>query len=153
MPSVDPGPCLLCRVRDRLCAIPLASVVETFRPLPVEPLASAPPFVLGLSLIRGIPTAVVDAAGLLGAGVGTPGRFVTLRISDRRVVLAVDAVAGVRTIEGERLQALPSLLRDAGRELVEAVGSLDAELLFVLRGARWLPQDLPDRGEAEGGSP
>ena len=43
-----------------LAALPLEHVVETMRPLPVEPLGDAPRFILGLSIVRGEPIPVVD---------------------------------------------------------------------------------------------
>ena len=131
-----------------MCALPLGHVVETLRPLPVEPLAGAPAFVQGLCVIRGVPRPVVDAARLLGAQ--APGalppdrsaaRFVTVWAGARQVALAVDAVLGVRTVPPDSLQALPPLLHEAGAEAVAAVGRLDAELLLVLRSSRLLPEE------------
>jgi purine-binding chemotaxis protein CheW len=52
---------LLFRARRHLCAMPTEQVVETMRPLPVEPLAAAEPFVLGLCRIRDTSVPVVDA--------------------------------------------------------------------------------------------
>ena len=43
---------LICRVGDLLCAVPLALVGETMRPLPVEPLAGVPSYVRGVAIIR-----------------------------------------------------------------------------------------------------
>ena len=60
------GLCLIFRVLDRLCALSLGHVVETMRPLPIEPLAAAPHFVLGLATIRGSQVPVVDAGRLIG---------------------------------------------------------------------------------------
>jgi purine-binding chemotaxis protein CheW len=117
-------------------AIPLADVVETMRPLPIEPVAAAPGCVLGLAIIRGRPLAVVDVARLVGGGSGRPGRFVTVRAGAREVALAVDEVIGVRTLTADALADLPPLLRDADGAAVDAIGALDAELLFVLGGAR-----------------
>ena len=131
---------LLCRVRDYWCALPLVHAGETMRPLPIEPLAGMPLFVRGLSVIRGVPTPVVDAGVLLGASDLTEGgRFVTIRTGDRRVALAVDAVVGVRELPGG-LGDLPPLVREASAEIISAVGALDAELLIVLGAARLLPE-------------
>lgn len=143
---------LICRVRARQCALPLGPVRETLRPLPVEPVAGAPPFVLGLCVIRGAAVPVVDAAQLLGqalqgdAPAGTApavhaARFVTLEVEQRQVALAVDAVLGVRPVPAATLQALPPLLQQAAGDVVAAIGQLDAQLLLVLRSARLLPQD------------
>jgi purine-binding chemotaxis protein CheW len=130
---------LICRVQTRLCALPLEHVVETLRPLPVEPVAGAPPFVLGLAVIRGAPLPVVDSARLLGADDARAGRFVTVNAGNRRVALAVDCVLGVRAVAPESLHALPALLHQADTDVIAAIGLLDAELLLVLRSARLLP--------------
>ena len=131
---------MICRVHATLCALPLEHVVETMRPLPVEPVAGSPPFVLGLSVIRGAPVPVVDAAALLEGKESNPGRFVTVRAGSGTVALAVDAVLGVRTIPSHVLHELPPLLRDAPTAMVSAVGALDAELLFVLRSCSLVPE-------------
>src|ERR1700730_16243911 len=130
---------LICRVQTRLCALPLEHVVETLRPLPVEPVAGGPPFVLGLAVIRGAPLPVVDSARLLGADDARAGRFVTVNAGNRRVALAVDCVLGVRAVAPESLHALPPLLHQADTDVIAAIGLLDAELLLVLRSARLLP--------------
>jgi purine-binding chemotaxis protein CheW len=139
---------LICRVRTRLYALPLAHVVETLRPLPVEPLAGAPSFVPGLCVIRGVPRPVVDAARVLGGpALEAPptdrpaARFVTVRAGAHQVALAVDAVLGVRAVPQDTLHDLPPLLHEAGAEAVAAIGRLDAELLLVLRSSRLLPED------------
>jgi purine-binding chemotaxis protein CheW len=134
---------LLCRVRRAFAALALEHVVETMRPLPVEPLADAPSFVSGLSIIRGAPTPVVDTGALLGfADDAVPTRFVTVKTGDRIVALAVEGVIDVRELSSESLDALPPLLADAASDVVSAVGTLDAELLVVLRAARAVPDSV-----------
>jgi purine-binding chemotaxis protein CheW len=137
-----PSLSLVCRVRGYVCALPLASVVETLRPLPIEPLRGAPPFVCGVSIIRGEPLPVVDAGLLLGGGQARATRLVTLRVGARSVALAVDAVLGVRSFEPSALHAMPPLLREAGADTVSAVGNLDQELLLVLAGGRLVPEQV-----------
>jgi len=130
---------LVCRVATRICALPLDVVIETMRPLPVEPLAGAPGFIAGLAIIRGEPVPVVDAARLLGAEAGAPRRFVTLRVGARPVALAVDAVLGVRMVAADRLSALTPLIGAVAGDAVVAIGTLDAQLLVVLEAARLVP--------------
>ena len=133
---------LICRVQQRLCALPLAHVIETMRPLPIEAVAGAPHFVRGLAVIRGVPVPVVDAARLLGEMDAPVDRFVTLHVDGRRVALAVSSVLGVRAISPGSLRELPPLLQAAGSAVVEAIGLLDAELLLVLQSSRLLPEDV-----------
>jgi purine-binding chemotaxis protein CheW len=134
---------VLCRVGPLVCALPAEHVSETMRPLPVEPLSGMPPFIAGLSIIRGVPIPVVDLARLLGPGAGSQvTRFVTIRIAGRQAALAVDAVLGVRQVRSDVLHALPPLLRDAGASVVDAVGTLDSDLVVVLRSARIVPPSV-----------
>lgn len=131
---------LACRAGGRACALPLEHVIETMRPLPIEPIADAPSFVRGVAIIRGGPVPVVDCAALI-AGTATPAtRFVLARVGDRRVALAVDDVLGVVSLPRARLGELPPLLRDAAGEAIAAVGTLDARLLLVLETGRLLPE-------------
>jgi purine-binding chemotaxis protein CheW len=134
---------LLCRVRAGLCALPLECVLETMRPLPVEPVAGTPAFVRGLSIIRGMPVPVVDAGALLGAtDFAAPERFVTVRSGDRQVALAVDEVLGTHALSRAALADLPPLVREMSADLVSALGTLDAALLLVLRAAHFVPKDV-----------
>ena len=133
---------LVCRTGKRWCALPLANVLETMRPLPVEPLAGMPAFVRGLSILRGAPTPVVDAAGLLGGRAETVERFVLLRAGERCVALAVGSASRIREISPSDLADCPPLLSEANAAAVEAVGRLDAELLLVLDTARIVPDSV-----------
>ncbi len=80
-----------------------------------------------------------------------PTRFVTLRTGERQVALAFEEVLGVRSFPAASVTDLPPLLRDAGSEVISALGLLDADLLFVLRAARILSDEAwrtVDEGEA-----
>ncbi len=112
-----------------------------------------PSFVLGLAIVRGAPTPVVDGKTLLGTSEGNrsrPTRFVMLRIGERSAALAVDAVAGIRELAVDSLGELPPLLHDAASaEVVSAMGMLDSELLVVLRSARVVPESVWAKLEAK----
>ena len=133
---------LAVRAGARMLALPIESVVETMRPMPIEPLAGAPSFVRGLAVIRGAAIPVVDVAELLGGAGETPGRFVTVRLGARRIALAVEAVLGLSAIEPASFARLPPLLDGAARGAVDSVGLLDGELVLVLRAARVLPDEV-----------
>jgi purine-binding chemotaxis protein CheW len=134
---------LLCRGRSRLCALPLDSVVETMRPLPIEVLPGCPPFVRGVAVIRGKPTPVADLGVLLGAAdPPQPVRFVMLKTGGKQVALSVEAVLGIRELTSASLQELPALLREASVDVVSALGTLDVQLLLVLEAARMIPPSV-----------
>lgn len=138
-------PVLTMRAGSRLCAVPIAYTVEVMRPLPVEQLAGAPSFVLGLAIIRGRATPVMNLAALLAEGAAAPitssARFVTLRVGSRGIALHVEAVLAIRTLEPAQLAALPLLWQGANAPAVKALAMLDRELLLVLEAARLLPED------------
>lgn len=135
-------PALLFRVQSRLCALPIEHVIETMRPLPIEPLAGAAAAVKGMALIRGGPVPVVALAILLDDGNHYAGRFITVRTGKDQIALTVDSVVGVHRIATASLQGLPPLLRDADHSTVSAIGAVDAELLLVLNAARLVPDGL-----------
>jgi purine-binding chemotaxis protein CheW len=112
------------------------------RALPIEPLAVAPSFIRGVSVVRGVPIPVVDLGLVLGLTSSDGGRFVTLRLGARQVALSVDAVVGVRDLDESKTQNLPPLLQGAAQDAIEAIGTLDAELLIVMRTGWELPDDV-----------
>jgi purine-binding chemotaxis protein CheW len=144
-----PGSWLLCRTGAGLCALPLDHVVEIMRLLPIEPAASPPPYIRGLSIIRGQAVPVVDLGILLGEPSSSAARLVAVRVGSRPVALAVAAVLGVQAIDESLLGELPPLLRDAASDAIGAIGTLDAELLFLLRMGRLVPDSLFDQLGAE----
>jgi purine-binding chemotaxis protein CheW len=139
------GPTLLVATGSLRCAIPVAHVAETMRPLPVDTVAGGPAFVLGLAVIRGKAVPVVDLLSVVGVGrTVAPSRFVVLKVGQRRVALAVGAVLGIRALDRAG-EAAPPLLRDACADVVEAIGVLDSQLLFVLRASRLLSEEAWQR--------
>jgi purine-binding chemotaxis protein CheW len=134
---------LLCGIGGRLYALPLAHVVETMRPLPIEAMAGTATFVRGLSIIRGVPIPVVDLARLSGEErEARPTRFVTMTTGSRQIALMVEEVVGVRSIPAESLRMLPPLLGALDADIVSAIGTLDAELLLLLHDTHLVPEDV-----------
>jgi purine-binding chemotaxis protein CheW len=136
-------PVLLVKVGHRLCSLGLASTIEVMRAQPCEPLAGAPAFVRGVSVIRGQAVPVVDLHLLLeGRTAGTAARLVTVRVGPRMAALAVDQVLGLLPLSRALLSAAPPLLGPSGGALIEDIGALDAELVVTLRTARLVPDEV-----------
>ena len=133
---------LLCRIGSCIGALAVKDVRETMRPLPIEPLSGAPSFVLGIAIVRGSPTPVIDAGRLLGSSLSSPARFISLNLEERAAMLAVDAVLDIRMLPKDILLDTPPLLREADQSLVSVIGALDAKLLVVLEAARLLPDSV-----------
>jgi purine-binding chemotaxis protein CheW len=125
-------------------------VVEVMRVLPIKPVSGGPCYVCGLCIIRGAPVLVIDTGLLVGDRVTAFERLITVRTGSRTIALAAEAVLGIWAIGADKLDQLPPLLRDAATETIAAIGTLDAELLFFLRTAKIVPEDLFDRLVADG---
>lgn len=138
------SPSLVVTVGARACAIRLHNVAETMRPLSIEPVAGTPGFVRGVAVIRGVPTPVIDLRALLEncPNSATYGRFVTLKLGERRVAIGVDGVVGLMSLDSAQFGELPPILRDVAADLIEAIGIRDAQLLVVLRAARIVPDEV-----------
>lgn len=141
--ELSPTSFLLCHSKGYTCALPLAYVRETMRALPRRPVPDMPPFILGISIIRGQVVPVLDLAWLLGCAGADPGaRYVTLDLGERQVALAVDAVVGVRALAAANLAEVPPLLQASDAGTVAALSTLDAQLLVVLRATHLVPDAL-----------
>lgn len=127
---------LMCRIGDRLLAVPLGCVIETMRPLARQDVSGVPEFILGVSLIRGVAVPVIDVAAVLGTPGGPIDRLVTITLDDRVVALAVGAVLGLRTLDEAILHDVPPLLGAVDQNVLAAIGTLDSGLLLVLGTAR-----------------
>ena len=118
---------LVFRAGPLLCALPLTEVIETMRPMETLPLAGSPTFVLGIGVLRGVPTPVIDVSRLLGGGpCGDPQRFVTVRTERGAVAMATGAVLGIRTIDTAQTGGHPALFGGASSSLVAGVGTVGA---------------------------
>lgn len=144
MDQSSPNPALLVRVTGALCAFPLAEVVETMRPLPVEALENTPDFILGMACIRGAAVPVVLLSALFhGDRRREPStRFVTLRVGQRLIALAVESVVGIADLSDHVFDNLPPLLKTVGTEFIQALGTVDAEFLVMLHTARLVPDSV-----------
>ncbi len=132
---------LLVRARSWVCALPASSVIETMRPLPIDPVESAPRFVAGLSVVRGEVVPVLSLSSVLGGeGRGEARRLVLVRAGERRIGLLVEDILGIEEIDETRFEAMPPLLGEALPREVERLGSLDGQALAVLDAARLLPE-------------
>jgi purine-binding chemotaxis protein CheW len=148
--GVDRASWLLCRAGPHLCALPTDRVIEIMRVLPLDPFPAAPRYVRGLSIIRGVPVPVVDVGLIVGDQPIRATRLVAIRAGTRTIALAMESVLGIDAIGTDAAGQMPPLLREAASEAVAAIGILDAELLFFLRTARMVPEDVLDRIGAAG---
>src|SRR5437868_13909663 len=119
------------------------------RSLPIHPLPAAIEGVIGLSIIRGQSVPIVDLSRLLGRPDGF-ARFITVRVAERTVALAVTEVLGARSVSAD---GLPPLLSKSDRGLVRSIGQRDNELLVVLDEGRLVTDAAWAVMDAHAGAP
>lgn len=129
---------LVVEVAQARFALAVSDVIETMRPLAVEPVNGVPDYVLGLSIIRGIAVPVVDVARVLAIGSAELGRFVTVRAGTRTIALAVSAVLGVVHVDKEDVHAAPPLMDGTG---LDQLAVRDGELFRILSGAKLIDDE------------
>jgi purine-binding chemotaxis protein CheW len=134
---------LLARARSRICALPLEHVSETLRGLPLEAVPGVPPFVRGVSVLRGEPVPVVDLGALLGLDEAPrPTRLIAVTVGGRKVALAVEEVLRIVPAAAIGRRDLPPLLRGTGDGVVRSLAALDHGFLAVLEAGRLLPDEV-----------
>ena len=136
--------CLIARAGGHTCAIPLATEMELMRPLGVEPLPGVPPFVSGMTVVRGGPAPVIDLGRLLEDAPrdAVPRRWVFSKIEGQPLVLAVESVDGVAELDRTRLEAAPTFGSRTDGGIVSAIALHDRRLLWVLQSTRLVPPEV-----------
>lgn len=135
---------LIFRAGPLLCALNLDEVVETMRPIETRALAGTPSFVRGITVLRGVPTPVIDVSRLLGGGAGAqePERYLAVRTERGAVALATGEILGIRNVEAESTGGHPALLGGRSTRLVAGVGILGTEPLLLLQSMRAVPDEV-----------
>jgi purine-binding chemotaxis protein CheW len=140
------GQALVFRAGPHLCGIGVEHVTEVLRPLPVRPLAGAPAFVCGVSVLRGVPVPVISVRSLVvgqrQASGGPAARLVGLRAVPRPAALTVDEVLGVRDLPLDLLYEVSSVFDQAAHGTVAALGAVDDQPLLFLEATRVVPDSV-----------
>ena len=144
---------LVFRAGPLLCALPLDEVIETMRPLETRALAGTPAFVRGITVLRGVPTPVIDVSRLLGGATAQAERYVAVRTERGAIALATGEILGIRGVEAEPTGGHPALLGGGNTRLVAGVGTLGAEPLLLLQSMRAVPDEVWEAAAAASGVP
>ncbi|MEU4623660.1 chemotaxis protein CheW [Actinoplanes sp. NPDC023801] len=150
-PALDVGvAALVFRAGPFYCALPLSEVIETMRPLATRPLAGTPPYVRGLTILRGAPAPVIDMTRLLTGVEAAVDRYVAVRAGRGPVVCATGPVLGVRLVHVQPPEGPAALLAGVSGALIAAVGTVGTEPLLLLHGIAAVPDEV---WEAAGAAP
>jgi purine-binding chemotaxis protein CheW len=133
-----------------LC-IPARHTIEIMRPLPIRQLLNPPHCILGISIIRGKPTPVLDIFKLLNTESGNkPTRFVLIKSGEKELALAVAQVLYTTSIPLTVLNELPSVFREGNDTMIKSLAVADEQLGAMLDASKLMTKELLERME---GSP
>ncbi|MCY1139727.1 chemotaxis protein CheW [Actinoplanes sp. Pm04-4] len=144
---------LVFRAGPLLCALQLDEVIETMRPLETRALAGTPAFVRGITVLRGVPTPVIDVSRLLGGGPAEAERYLAVRTERGAIALATGEIVGIRIVEAEPTGGHPALLGGGSTRMVAGVGTLGAEPLLLLQSLRAVPDEVWEAAAVNSGEP
>jgi purine-binding chemotaxis protein CheW len=126
-------------------------VREVLRPQVVTPIPLAPPQVAGLINLRGEIVPALDLRVRLGSVVSADRRGMSLIVNGPAgpVSLLVDEVGEVLEVDDASLEPPPPTLREAARELIAGMYTLDDRLLVELDVARTIDDIAPSGTDSE----
>jgi purine-binding chemotaxis protein CheW len=126
----------------------MEQTIEVMRALPLERLTGMPQYICGLSVIRGEPVPVVHLGLLLGQQTAAYERLVLIKLASGRVAMGIDSVVSTNALAATTGQ-LPPLILEAGDDRITGIGTSGTELIFFLRTARLVPDDVLSRIRSE----
>lgn len=122
-------------LEGRSFGLPVESVREVIRPLPVTRIPHAPPGVLGLINLRGQVVPMIDLRGRMGRAGAPPGGRgvqVILHTDDGPVGLLVDEVGHVLDMSDADFDLPPETVRGTVRQLLKGTYKFKDRLLLAL---------------------
>jgi len=140
--NAAPAMTLVFRAGSCLCALRLDDVIETMRPSAVRPLTGMPGYVRGVTVMRGVPTPVLDVAHLLGEAHTEIVRFVAVRTERGPAAFATGEVLGIRTAGTHVADPPPGALLGPAGTLVAGVSRLNDQPLLLVQCMRVLPDEV-----------
>ncbi|HEU5451255.1 MAG TPA: chemotaxis protein CheW [Terriglobales bacterium] len=128
------------RVGQETFGVPIASVQEILRPLPVTPVPGAPPHVEGVINLRGRIVSVVDLRKRCGAPAESHrrNRIVVAETEGRRIGLMVDSASEVLRIAENTIEPPASVFGEAEPGFVTGVAKLANRLVILVDLAKLL---------------
>ncbi|MGH7481347.1 MAG: chemotaxis protein CheW [Longimicrobiales bacterium] len=125
-------------------ALDVDAVEEVLPYGPPEAAADAPPFVLGVIIVRDVAVPTLDLRRILGQPAAAPSdaaRYVLVDVGGLRVALLADAVHDVIDVPESGVRPMPAFIRELTADYVGAVAVEGEGLRIVLRAQRLLDQD------------
>ena len=129
-------------------AFKIMELQEIPRMLPLTPLPKAPPYLSGITNLRGTIIPIIDLKIKLGLNSATRTKQARIMVvhSDGKIVgLIVDAVNEVIRVDASKLNAPPSLVANNQFKAVGAIVNLEKRLILLLDLSKILAQQPTEK--------
>jgi len=124
--------------------IDIGKVQEIIRMKPITHVPNSPPFIEGVTNLRGRVVPVMDLRKRFGGAAREPTRrtrIVVVEIGPHTLGLIVDAVSEVLRVPADRVEPPSSLIAETESKLVRAVAKVDDRLVLLL-DLEYLPSEV-----------
>ena len=116
-------------------AVEILSVQEIIRPTEITRVPKAPPFVKGVSNLRGSIIPIIDSHTRLGLSEGIQkaetNRVIICRNEDTPIGLTVDYVSEVLSLSADNIE-IPQVMNHLDKHFIKGIGKVDDRLLIIL---------------------
>lgn len=126
-------------------AIPILSVQEINRMMPITRVPQSPPFIEGVINLRGKIIPVMDLRkrfGLARQDATSDARIIVVEVASRVIGFMVDRVNEVLRINADIVEPPPSMVCGIESDYVQGVGKLQDRLLILLSLDRLFSSDM-----------
>jgi len=125
------------RLRDEEFGVDIGSVREITKVGDITRIPEGPPFIQGVTNLRGQIIAVVDLARQFGLAsreeLPDSARIVVTEVNGQTVGMLVDEVPGVLNLPGENIEPTPEVIQTKiKRDYIKGVGKIDTRLIVIL---------------------
>lgn len=138
------------RLRDEEFGVDIGSVREITKVGDITHIPEGPPFIQGVTNLRGQIIAVIDLAKQFGLAsreeLPDSARIVVTEVNGQTVGMVVDEVPGVLNLPGENIEPTPEVIQTKiKRDYIKGVGKIDKRLIVILDLGKILaPQEVEE---------
>ena len=116
-------------------AVEILSVQEIIRPTEITRVPKAPPFVTGVSNLRGSIIPIIDSHQRLSLSESMQkadtNRIIICKIEDTPIGLTVDHVSEVLSLPADNIE-IPQVMNHLDKHFIKGIGKVDERLLIIL---------------------
>lgn len=140
--------CILFKMGQEYYGLPISTVKEIIKPIPVTRVPKSPPFVEGVIDLRGRIVPIVNVRSMFGLDplpLTEESRFVDIQLEGLNLAIVVEAVSEVVRIATKQIEPAPQLIAGVDGKYLKGIARFEEKLVLLLDVdevfARWTKKD------------